>query len=371
MMKYAPTTLLTAWAISVASLASAQSMSGLALGGDRSQLDSLGSRPIAAEAMGPRSVEKFRLSGGNDLSVTYHRASGKIVYIETDWGGETGGAFSDYEGFKYGKTTLGQIRAKLGSNGLTFKERPSVIVKPDGGIALFNSFEISGSDAIATFVTGVSSASVKSIKSTGANPDIGNVATLEAVIIGDKEYLETIWGGDKIAAPGYTSIEWPGIAGDPRPKPVAAPDVHKPDAADFPVRVIYKGKTAKPDFTGQNVRFRDYRTRIRQGIAEGPSFAGEFSVIQFGCGTGCSAVIVASNRTGQPFSFPRGGEDKMYLTLKYRLDSRLMVAQWGSYDAGKCFMEYLDFEDGSWRELGKREIGPLDACYNDIDQNDP
>lgn len=106
-------------------------------------------------------------------------------------------------------------------------------------------------------------------------------------------------------------------------------------------------------------------------MAERSKFAGEYSVIQFGCGTGCSAVIVANNRTGQPYSFPRGGEDNMYLTLKYKLDSRLMVAQWGSCDSGKCYMEYFDLAEGAWGGLGKREIGPLDSCYNDIEQNGP
>jgi hypothetical protein len=106
-------------------------------------------------------------------------------------------------------------------------------------------------------------------------------------------------------------------------------------------------------------------------MAQGPDFAGEFSVIQFGCGTGCSVVMVANNRTGQPYSFPRGGEDNMYLNLKYSRDSRLMIAQWGSYDSGKCYMEYFVFIKGAWSELGKREIGPLASCYNDIEENQP
>jgi hypothetical protein len=82
-------------------------------------------------------------------------------------------------------------------------------------------------------------------------------------------------------------------------------------------------------------------------------------------------VIIASNRTGKFYNFPRGGEDNMYLTLKYRLDSRLMIAQWASYDTQKCFMEFFDFSDGKWRPVEKREIGPMDKCYDDIDANGP
>ncbi|WP_155248966.1 hypothetical protein [Rhizobium leguminosarum] len=369
-MKHLFAAALSALVISTASAASAQSMSGVSVGGDRQQLDSIGSRPVATEAMGPHTIEKYTLSGGNELSVTYHRASGKIVYLETDWGGETAGAFSDFEGFKFGKTTLSEIRTKLGSNGMSFKDRPPVTPTPDGGLALFNSYEVNGSGTIATFVTSVSAVTVKSIKENGSNPNVGDIAKLEAVIVGEKDYLETIWGSDKTKSPNYAAIDWPGNGSDQAPKSPQAPFT-KPEAADFPVERVYGGKTAKPDFSGSNAHFRDFRTRIRQGMAGGPGFAGEFSVIQFGCGTGCSAVIVASNKTGQPYSFPRGGEDNMYLTLKYQLDSRLMVAQWGSYDSGKCIMEYFDFANGIWSAIAKREIGPLDACYKDIEENGP
>ncbi|TBD75923.1 hypothetical protein [Rhizobium ruizarguesonis] len=369
-MKHLFAAALSALVISTASTAFAQSMSGVSVGGDRQQLDSIGSRPVATQAMGPHTIEKYKLSGGNELSVTYHRASGKIVYLETDWGGETAGAFSDFEGFKFGKTTLSEIRTRLRSNGISFKARPPVTPTPDGGLALFNSFEINGSGTIATFVTSVSAVTVTSIKEKGLNPNIGDVAKLQAVIVGERDYLETIWGSDKTKSPNYSAIDWPGNGSDQAPKsPQAA--FTKPEAADFPVERVYRGLTVKPDFSGSNAHFRDFRTRIREGMAGGPGFAGEFSVIRFGCGTGCSAVIVASNKTGQPYSFPRGGEDNMYLTLKYQLDSRLMVAQWGSYDSGECFMEYFDFANGIWSEIAKREIGPLDACYKDIEENGP
>jgi hypothetical protein len=369
-MKHLFAAALSAFLLSTASTAFAQSMSGISVGGDRQQLDSIGSRPVATEAMGPHTIEKYKLSGGNELSVTYHRASGKIVYLETDWGGETAGAFSDFEGFKFGKTTLSEIRTKLGSNGMSFKDRPPATPTTDGGLALFNSYEVNGSGTIATFVTSFSAATVKSIKEKGSDPNIGDIATLEAVIVGEKVYLETIWGSDKLTSPNYSAIDWPGNG--PGQESKSSPTAFKkPDATDFPVGRVYRGKTAKPDFSGSNAHFRDFRTRIRQGMAGGPGFAGEYSVIQFGCGTGCSAVIVASNKTGRPYSFPRGGEDNMYLTLKYQLDSRLMVAQWGSYDSGKCIMEYFDFANGIWSAIARREIGPLDACYKDFEENGP
>ncbi|PZM08080.1 hypothetical protein [Rhizobium tubonense] len=355
--------------IIISSVAAAQSMSGVSVGGNRQELDGLGSPPVSSQAMGPHTVEKYKTPGGNDLSVTYHRSSGKIVYLESDWGGEMAGAFADYDGFKYGKTTLSEIRTKLGSNGFRFKDRPPASSTPDGGISLFNSYEIKGQNTVATFVTSISAEVIKSSRNKGADPNIGDIATLTAIVIGEKGYLGTIWGEDKVMSPNYSPIDWPGGSPDSAPTPPPAPRQIHP--TDYPAQPVYRGKTAKPDFSGRNAHFKSFRTRIREGMAQGPDFAGEFSVIQFGCGTGCSAVVVANNRTGQPYDFPRGGEDNTYLTLKYHIDSRLMVAQWGSYDSGKCFMEYFDFAQGIWSEVGKREVGPLDACYNDIEENAP
>ena len=85
--------------------------------------------------------------------------------------------------------------------------------------------------------------------------------------------------------------------------------------AEFPVAKTYRGKSVKPDFNGESKRFAFFKTRIMDAMKGGVTFAGEFSVAQFGCGTGCTSVIVANNRTGQLYSFPRGGEFNQALTL--------------------------------------------------------
>ncbi|SCM79507.1 conserved hypothetical protein [uncultured Pleomorphomonas sp.] len=139
--------------------------------------------------------------------------------------------------------------------------------------------------------------------------------------------------------------------------------------ADYAVRAIFSGKTQLPDFKNRDRDFNTYRTRIREGMRAGPNYAGRYSVIQIGCGTGCSFVIVGDNQTGRPMSFPRGGEDNMYLQLQFQLDSRLLTAQWANYDSGKCYVEWFDFDGGSWKVLNKFEAGNIDACYKDIAEN--
>ncbi|MBB3387232.1 hypothetical protein ACK83U_19500 (plasmid) [Rhizobium sp. WW22] len=148
-----------------------------------------------------------------------------------------------------------------------------------------------------------------------------------------------------------------------------APSVVRKNPADFPTSGRFAGRTMLPDFKGRDREFNSFRTRIRDGMRQGPNFAGHYTLIQIGCGTGCSFAIVADNKTGQPASFPRGGEANMYLTLDYRLESRLLAAQWFSYDAGRCFLEYFDFDRDEWKPLTKADIGNSDTCYKTIEEN--
>ena len=130
----------------------------------------------------------------------------------------------------------------------------------------------------------------------------------------------------------------------------------------FKVNSTYRGATRFPNFYGRDRRFKDYRTRIRNGLKNGPNFAGHYSVIQFGCGTSCTEVYLADNRTGRVFAFPRGGEDNMSLDLAYELDSRLLAAQW--QDGTTCELEYFEWRGDEARLLEREDLGPADICWS-------
>jgi hypothetical protein len=40
-----------------------------------------------------------------------------------------------------------------------------------------------------------------------------------------------------------------------------------------------------------------------------------------------------------------------------------------SYDAGRCFLEYFDFDRDAWKPLTKANIGNTDTCYKPIKKN--
>ena len=50
-------------------------------------------------------------------------------------------------------------------------------------------------------------------------------------------------------------------------------------------------------------RDHNYRTRLREGAAEGPNFAGRYTVVIWGCGTGCAQMGVVDSKTGRVY-FP-------------------------------------------------------------------
>lgn len=179
----------------------AQSLSGLSLGDPVAKTKELGTRPVATEQMGPFTIQKWAQSDGNELSVTAIRNSGRIVYLESNWGGSQSGSFTDFDSFTYGETTLVDIRKKLGSNGFAYKSRPGAMQIP-GGVIMLNSYEIaSRPGTVVTFITKVSGRNLRS-------PDPASVAKLDTIIIGDANYLDGLWGKEKLYDKAYRKVNW-------------------------------------------------------------------------------------------------------------------------------------------------------------------
>ena len=139
------------------------------------------------------------------------------------------------------------------------------------------------------------------------------------------------------------------------------------DFSSFSVGNPYQGKSKSPDFKGRDKDFAHFKTRITDGMKAGVSFAGEYSVIQFGCGTGCTSVVVANNRTGELYSFPRGGEYNQALTLEFVANSSLVLARWYTDSLWEtCVLESIVFDDGRWIAKDALAGKGDDVCSGDI-----
>jgi hypothetical protein len=191
----------------VGSGARSQSLSGVRIGEDIGVTSRLGAAPSAQKHIGPFTLSKWILEDGNELSITSSTASGKIVYIETDWGGKQIGTASDFSLFYYGKTTLAEIRSQFGNNGFSFNGGAPQS-GPNNSIINMNSYEIANTDGvIVTFVTKLDAKDVKELAKRG--PEFSShLSRLVTIILGDAKYLRTIWGATLVFDPDYERIVW-------------------------------------------------------------------------------------------------------------------------------------------------------------------
>ncbi len=133
---------------------------------------------------------------------------------------------------------------------------------------------------------------------------------------------------------------------------VAAEQAQKlPVYSDYRVAQIYRGKPARRVFkTKEELEFR---TRIRQGTASGPNFAGHYAVIQWGAGTGTGHFVIVDVKTGEIFfhADPNRG-----IGFLFNQNSRLMVID-GCEPLGEpCVRSFWEWTGREMKFL--RKIGP-------------
>jgi hypothetical protein len=183
----------------------AQSIFGFKVGEDLRMAIKTHQRPSTMGAQGSFAVVKWNLSSGNAVSVTASPESGSIVFIESDWGGDTKSAATDVPGINFGTTKLADIRARFKSNGFGFKSNVSQII--GGKLISLNCYQIDGSpDLTVVFVTTLPIKNVPTVAGE-PQPDTGK-GHLDAVILASLAYLKGIWGQNTIFDTAYHPVTW-------------------------------------------------------------------------------------------------------------------------------------------------------------------
>lgn len=134
-----------------------------------------------------------------------------------------------------------------------------------------------------------------------------------------------------------------------------------PRFEDYPVRQIYRGRVAPVRIDSR--RARQYRTRLSEDSRGGPNFAGHYTVVHWGCGTGCAQVAVVDARTGRVYWPPVDYVDIPHPDIDrarrsgWRLDSRLLVLTKSHYDRYASYTAfYYLFDNNRFRLLRKAEL---------------
>jgi hypothetical protein len=103
------------------------------------------------------------------------------------------------------------------------------------------------------------------------------------------------------------------------------------------VRAASTPRKGSPDFAGRDKKFAYLRSRIAAGLKEGANFSNHYTIIQIGCGSGCTNNLLVDRATGEVHEMPWGGEYQQMLTFKYSVRSNLITVTWTS--SGNCFSQ--------------------------------
>jgi len=185
--------------------ASAQSIFGFKIGDDLRVVGKGRPNPSHSDPLDSYVASKWHLPGGNDVSVTVVPATGRIVYMESDWGGDPASAATDIPGLQFGTTTLADIRKKFRSNGFTFKQTLGQV--SGDKLVFYNCYEVGKDpDLIAVFITTLP---ISDVPIVDGEPKVdSSKARLDAVILANLAYLKEIWGEDRIFDPAHRPIAW-------------------------------------------------------------------------------------------------------------------------------------------------------------------
>ena len=135
---------------------------------------------------------------------------------------------------------------------------------------------------------------------------------------------------------------------------------------NYPVTETFTAKPAMPKLNRPGYRL--FRTKIREGAAKGPNFAGYLTVAEWGCGSGCVSIAVVDARNGRIYSAPFGVlgwgtpvqiyEGKFatnqdgFKPLDDSLDSRLLIVR-GCPEDKNCGSDFYEWT-GSDLKLVRR-----------------
>ncbi len=183
--------------------ARAQSLDGFVVGTEAASQLAARPKPQREGAVGDDRAGAWDLGHGLTLSVTWSPASGKVVFVEKDWDKGSPTAASGVPGLIFGLEHLSDIRERFGSNVFGFRSNVAQVT-PDG-LAFANCFEIADhGDLVLVVVSVIHKDQLAAFKQ---HPDSGQ-ATLETVILADRNYLRSLWGAEMQPDPKYHPIEW-------------------------------------------------------------------------------------------------------------------------------------------------------------------
>jgi hypothetical protein len=170
------------------------SMLGIKIGSPEADLKKIKVKLLAQSG----ETTKYRTDNGNDFVVTTEE--GKVVFLENDWNQKPEGAESLIPGFMFGQTSLKDIRKRFENKGFVYAHNQNLVTKEY--LYEFHCFEIEGNvPQVLVVVTKIPFST-----NVSENTDIAAKLKLDAIVLGDPDYLEFLWGEQKSYSEGYKRV---------------------------------------------------------------------------------------------------------------------------------------------------------------------
>lgn len=188
-----------------------QSLLGLSIGDPAGAVDRLGVAAKDSLVVGPMSIRGYDLPDGARFEVAADIQQDRIVFLQHARLGATGTAPGDLPGTTYGQTTLAELRARCGSNGFAYPGGPGPSVVGDRFV-LTNAYDLAGQPLVVMFLTALPADEVEKLKAAGEQgaAALGQRAVLAGMILARREYLETVWGAERISDNPCPPLAWGG-----------------------------------------------------------------------------------------------------------------------------------------------------------------
>ncbi|HEY9850100.1 MAG TPA: hypothetical protein V6D28_11615 [Leptolyngbyaceae cyanobacterium] len=125
-----------------------------------------------------------------------------------------------------------------------------------------------------------------------------------------------------------------------------------PSFAQYRVTQRYNGRPAAVNLNSPQAR--RFRTVLTNGARRGPNFAGQYTVVTWGCGTECQQVAIVDAKTGRVYMTGITAS----LGVKHQLNSRLLVvnppeeiAQLSPEYARRISTKYYIWQNNTLRQI--------------------
>jgi hypothetical protein len=116
---------------------------------------------------------------------------------------------------------------------------------------------------------------------------------------------------------------------------------------------MYAGRLS-PLRDEENAEARKYKTAIAEGLKEGVNFAGKYTLVTVGCGTGCQTHYVVDRETGKVL-------DKVQSSMgaRFKPNSRLLIVNppdstVNYAECHDCAPQVYVFENGKFKQVERR-----------------